>query len=49
MIHLRVCVEWEIVIEFDYSWMVKFFVDSVFSTGVSEKTFYNLLSLLKLK
>ena len=38
MIDSRVCVEWEIVIEFDYSRVVKFFVDSVLSTGVSEKT-----------
>lgn len=36
-INLRVCVKWEIVVEFDYSGMVKFFVDSVFSAGVSEK------------
>lgn len=35
--HLRVCVNQEIVIEFDYSRMVKFFVDPVLSTGVSEK------------
>lgn len=37
MINLRVCVEWKIVIELDDSRVVKFFMDSVLSTGVSEK------------
>lgn len=36
--HLRVCVEREVVVEFDYSGMIKFFMDSVFPAGVSVKT-----------
>lgn len=38
MVHLRVCVKWKIVIKFDYSRVVKFFVDCVLSASVPEKT-----------
>lgn len=36
--HLRVRVEREVVVEFDYSGMIELFMDSVFPAGVSGKT-----------
>lgn len=45
-VHLRVRVEREVVIEFDYSGMIELFMDSVFPAGVSGKTQEPLMETL---
>jgi len=34
--YLRVSVERKVVVEFDYSWVIKLFMDSIFSARVSK-------------